>query len=550
MKRYHKSLFHPAATLAGILLLMLGACTPDALDELPAASGDDADTRPLAIMVSDGGHHPTGQTRAAERDFRTVFTEGDRIGLYTVKDGQVEKSNLCLTLKGGAWTLPAGVPELVYSPARSYYAYYPYKDDGYMNGKVSPGNDDFFALLASNWETKSDQSTYADYTASDLMTARGTCTPAAAGAYTLHFAMEHRMILVVIQAPITKHVYTETIDGRSIEKSYLQYIGVKVPQCWQENSYTARHLLKPEGKAIRTGFGPISYFSSSYTLIDNLNMNIVVPKDLVSPGRYTLHSIGDGKLTESNRPLREGDFYMRDGSIVPQEAFGNGNLPAKVQADCLGVVSWVGENEGRHWTQTKYFYGDYLLMRDHPECTRGMAVALRDASPTAAVWATGEGAGTYLYDWGKGFSGFTHAEQADWEAIDASGAGYGYCRSRLMKLYGAHYPATTFPAYNQIDTYAAAHPAPDGSSGWFFPGQRELAMMCYGMTGNFSEKPTTRRNLLNGLFPKAGGEAFDGRYWSNFEDGTNAWTIDFAGSTAYGNESKSDTHKVRAVIAF
>ena len=119
MKRYHKSLFHPAATLAGILLLMLGACTPDALDELPAASGDDADTRPLAIMVSDGGHHPTGQTRAAERDFRTVFTEGDRIGLYTVKDGQVEKSNLCLTLKGGAWTLPAGVPELVYSPARS-----------------------------------------------------------------------------------------------------------------------------------------------------------------------------------------------------------------------------------------------------------------------------------------------------------------------------------------------------------------------------------------------------------------------------------------------
>ncbi len=267
---------------------------------------------------------------------------------------------------------------------------------------------------------------------------------------------------------------------------------------------------------------------------------------MTAPPAPTASTPSTADVTE--RPLKEGDFYMRDGSVLPQEAAEGRDLPYDVQKDCLGVVFWVGENEGRHWTQTKYFYGDYLLMRDHPECTRGMAVALRDASQGAA-WATGEGAGTYLYDWGKGFSGFTHAEQADWEAIDASGAGYGYCRSRLMKLYGAHYPATTFPAYNQIDTYAAAHPAPDGS-GWFFPGQRELAMMCYGMTGNFSEKPTTRRNLLNGLFPKAGGEAFDGRYWSNFEDGTNAWTIDFAGSTAYGNESKSDTHKVRAVIAF
>lgn len=546
MKRYSKSLFHPAATLAGILLLVLGACTPDALDELPAATGDDATTRPLAIVVSDGGHHPTGQTRAAERDFRTVFTEGDRIGLYVVRDGQVERSNLCLTLKGGAWTLPAGAPELVYSPARSYYAYYPYKDDSYMNGKVSPGNDDFFALLALNWETKSNQSTYADYTASDLMTARGTCIPAANGAYTLHFAMEHRMILVVLQAPITKYVYTETIGGRPIEKSYLQYIGLEVGSCWQENSYRARHLLRPEENAsIRI---PYSYYTSSYSWSRDTQS---ISAGSVSPGQYKLINIDDGKLTESNRPLRQGDFYMKDGNIVPAEAFENKKMPADVQKDCLGVVFWVGENEGIHWTQTARLKGDRLLMRDHPECVHGMAVALRDASSTGAAWATGEGAGTHLYDWAKGFGDFTPAEQADWEALEASALGYGYWSSRLMKLSGVRHPATTFPAYNQIDAYAATHPAPDGSSGWFFPGENELAMMCYGMADNFAEKkPTAQRNLLNGLFRKAGGEAFDGRYWSNMEYVTKAWSIDFAGSTAFGDKSKSYTYRVRAVLAF
>lgn len=70
------------------------------------------------------------------------------------------------------------------------------------------------------------------------------------------------------------------------------------------------------------------------------------------------------------------------------------------------------------------------------------------------------------------------------------------------------------------------------------------------MTGNFSGKPTARRDLLNGLFPKAGGEAFDGIYRSNYADVTNAWTIDFTGSTSYNPESKSAAHRVRAVIAF
>ena len=52
MKQHH-SIFPPAASLACALILMLAACTSDALDELPPA-GTDPDARPLTITVSDG----------------------------------------------------------------------------------------------------------------------------------------------------------------------------------------------------------------------------------------------------------------------------------------------------------------------------------------------------------------------------------------------------------------------------------------------------------------------------------------------------------------
>lgn len=590
MKKRNNYPYHHTAALLMlpvVLMVLVGACTADdgfvpSPGEAPATSAP-----PLTITVTDGAYAPAPTandeddatapaTRAVERGFATEFTAGDKIGLYEVmekerSDGTSEYSvsfkneNLCLTYDGTAWTLPPGAELTPERPADGirmhYYAYYPWQKDKDMGGKtVTEAGEvivylsgtpwtprEFFDPLISGWQPATDQSTYAAYTASDLMVSLGTVTQRTDGAdgFELRFVMEHQMALAVIRVPSTEYTYTETVSGSETKKSYRLYTGMNTGGWWQENSHTARLLVNPQyGTTLLMGY----YYTAE---LKKCSFSVTtVGRGDGTPGTYRLYTIDGGKAEVKERSLKEGDFYMRDGSILPQEAADAGSLPAKVQADCLGVVFWVGENEGRHWTQTKYFYGDYLLMRDHPECTRGMAVALRDTSPTAAVWATGEGAGTYLYDWGKGFSGFTHAEQADWEAIDASGAGYGYCRSRLMKLYGAHYPATTFPAYNQIDTYAAAHPAPDGSSGWFFPGQRELAMMCYGMTGNFSEKPTTRRNLLNGLFPKAGGEAFDGRYWSNFEDGTNAWTIDFAGSTAYGNKSKSDTHKVRAVIAF
>lgn len=540
MKQHH-SIFPPAASLACALILMLAACTSDALDELPPA-GTDPDARPLTITVSDGGMYATGQTRAQERGYSTVFTEGDRIGLYVVKDGTLEVKNLCLTLQGGKWTLPAGASQLFYSPDKSYHAYYPYQNDSYMNGKVSPGDEDFFKLVVNAWPVENNQSTYAQYTASDLMTARGVYSN-----HTLSFAMEHRMSLLILQVPATKYTYTEKIDSREISKSYYRYTAVISENLyWQENPYTARLLVNTKSLALLDP-EPYKYYYNGAKETFKLKYSQLN----LQPGKYTVHTLDDSKVTEKFRPLKAGDYYMQDGSILP----GDEDVKPfrdELQKSCLGVVFWVGEIEGIHWTQTGSKEGDRLLMRDHPECVHGMVVAMRDVSSQKVKWATGKGATEGIYEWAESFKDFTSGEQADWEEILASDIAFGYYSSRLMPLYGSRNSDTTFPVYDAIATYATTHPAPTGSSGWFLPGRNELATLCFGVPTRFADDYTQLNMLkktINPQIDKADGDKLTGEYWSSDETGTVVWRVNLD-IPGYGVKPKTDTYKVRAVLAF
>lgn len=540
MKQHH-SIFPPAASLACALILMLAACTSDALDELPPA-GTDPDARPLTITVSDGGMYATGQTRAQERGYSTVFTEGDCIGLYVVKDGTLEVKNLCLTLQGGKWTLPAGASQLLYSPDKSYHAYYPYQKDNYMNGKVSPGDEDFFKYVVDEWSVNPDQSTYAQYTASDLMTARGVYNNR-----TLSFAMEHRMSLFILQVPATKYTYIEKIDSREISKSYYRYTAViSENSYWQENPCTARLLVNTKSLVLLDPGSYKYYYDGTQETFnfDYSQLNL-------QPGKYTVHQVDDSKVTEVFRSLKAGDYYMQDGSILP----GDEDVKPfrdELRKSCLGVVFWVGEIEGMHWTRTGDKAGDRLLMRDHPECVHGMVVAMRDASSQEVKWATGKGATEGIYEWAESFKDFTSGEQADWEEIQKSDLSFGYCSSRLMALYGSRNSDTTFPVYDAIATYATARPAPTGSSGWFLPGKNELATLCFGVPTNFAgdyKQLNMLKKTINPQIDKAVGDKLTGAYWSSKEFKEIVWYVNL-NIPDYGVKPKTDTYKVRAVLAF
>ena len=272
----------------------------------------------------------------------------------------------------------------------------------------------------------------------------------------------------------------------------------------------------------------------------------------LQPGRYTVITVNGGAVTEKTRALMEGDFYMKDGGILPQEDVPN-KMSGEESKNCLGVVFWVGEIERIHWTQTSYLYGDHLLMRDHPECVHGMVVAMHDAPK--GVYATGKGATENIYEWAKkSFNEFTSGEQADWEEIQESDIAFGYCRSRIMALYGSRNSDTTFPVYDAIATYATTYPAPAGSSGWFLPGSYELATLCFGVPTNFVGDYTQLNMLkktINPQIDKAVGDKLIGKYWSGNELGSldKVWHVDVT-TPDYGVKLKTNTYKVRAVLAF
>ena len=120
-----------------------------------------------------------------------------------------------------------------------------------------------------------------------------------------------------------------------------------------------------------------------------------------------------------------------------------------------------------------------------------------------------------------------------------------------MALYGSRHSDTAFPARNAIATYAGEHPVPAGSSGWFLPGKNELATLCFGMPTGFVDcyKELRMLNKINPQIAMASGNELIGEYWSSYESSTVVWFVNLA-SPYYDTKPKTDTYKVRAVLAF
>ena len=207
---------------AALLLLLAVSCTqaefPDAQDNV---------ARPLAISVTDGGYTSTEgkTTRAVENGYTTEFTEGDACGLFMVRglysDKKMIYSNVKLTAERDAttgslvWKPEAGTTLAGGLSDEEYYLYYPYRSDldntvisNLLEHAIEFPEENFFKPISYDWPVKTDQSSYADYTASDLMTA--SCTPTLDnGAVRLDFVMTHALSLVVIEIPKTVYKFTD-----------------------------------------------------------------------------------------------------------------------------------------------------------------------------------------------------------------------------------------------------------------------------------------------------------------------------------------------------
>ena len=174
-------------------VILLAACSQDEMEQVKEGTLPE-----LRVMVN----HPSSiSTRATVNDVATTFQDGDKIGVFVLDpDGDPMNINVAYEYNGTSWTLVDQTKKVYYSPNCSYYAYYPYveKEEGkwsyllsFYMGALTPT--EFFSGFVSSWEPLLDQSTLANFNASDLMIGKGIDNSETA---SVSFTLGHQMGLI------------------------------------------------------------------------------------------------------------------------------------------------------------------------------------------------------------------------------------------------------------------------------------------------------------------------------------------------------------------
>jgi len=322
-----KTYLYSCITLAAALV----SCSQD--DFVSGYQSGDGNT--LKVTVTDNGY--TG-SRAKENGLTTEFTAGDRIGLFLVQNGKIanEVNNLCLSASDNgdgsiSWTTDgAALPDV---PEATYFAYYPYTEN--LPAEVdatATDSKDFFAPVIAAWDVKTDQSDYADYTASDLMTASAVAEDG-----KLTFPMEHRMSLVIVTFPSKRYVFTN-------EPAIPDYVLLSVDNP-TFNGITPRQVQLGKYAFLANPTVSQERFSGTYHNGEAERKWEFTAE--LKPGTAVTYNIDhDKNKGEISHNLQVGDFFLSDGSLLSKDA----PESEVANADVIGIVycidpSRIGETE-------------------------------------------------------------------------------------------------------------------------------------------------------------------------------------------------------------
>ena len=345
-------------------------------DDEPVATATDGTTLTVTAradgFASTDGTAQTGapQTRASESGYTTTFVKGDQIGVFAVKDGSIiiGCQNVPLTYNGTSWS--GSAPVYKYAGA-TYFAYYPYTVN--MNDKTSV--DAIVAAFNTTVTTATDQSTYAKYTACDLMTTTGAVSPTGT---SLSFSFTHKMSLIEISLPAQKYKTTDNANAYEYSAPVLGATFSLTP-----SSGSSATTIKP----CPIGNGAFRYIvpagtsgvtvSGAFDTADGKTIEYSKSSLSLSAGNYKRLNVtySGAPSTPTERALAVGDFYYSDGSIYPGDA---SNPPSE---GCIGVVYCV-DNSFITSNSTKKSDSGYI---------HGLVVALKDAS-SSSNWSNASSA--------------------------------------------------------------------------------------------------------------------------------------------------------------
>lgn len=481
----------------------------------------------LTVSVGDFVTDGNSATRAADTGATTTFENNDKVGVIILDGkGTLLSNNVPYKYNNGSWSFENidSKTQCYYdSKAVTYIVYYPYSTDA--NDVINVDG------LKSKFKPKDDQSTEADYRASDLLVWTSTSGPLK----TLTAELKHAYASVSV-SPNIKYTLQ---DGNSTEVicalSQISDVSLAIEDNSAYKFYPAedgsyRYILPTNSS--------ISNLSCSFTFKSKEYSSTVTISTSVSANtRYTFVPTvkgGDYGLDKA----QIGDFYCKSndgntGYLIPSDI---ASLTAEQKAACLGVVLKAGRgtDEGKTGNDDKEANNwkddcDYKQKDSQNPMSdiHGYVLALNDANGgNDCQWGS---SGTQVHTDQNQYSGF-----------------YGYKNTQTIKAVAADKTLVdAFPAaYYTTAAYEDSYASPVNSSGWFLPS----AGQCWYWFKNGDV-------LLSSMKKASGNENYSWKsyYWSSSErnggPAYNAWSLDFNRSDVSGYFKDGDRY-VRSCLAF
>lgn len=538
-----------------VFILLLCGCSKEEL--YPQENAGNAVGAVLSLQVSADAYRSSAGTRASESELSTTFTNGDQLGVIVTYKGKTPE-HFVYTYNGSAWTSSTPV---YYDNKAGYAAYYPYRKE--LDGKS-------LADVKAAFTPLTDQSDYATgYAASDLMTCENpelNQTDKKLSISLTHAFSMLRMSTSDIPVKI-KCADNKTYEYQLPGTDIAFRVGNTYYRAWVDNDGYARAIVPSSSGGNSGGGNSQITVESHYTVLGKQRVKTSATVASFASGQYytlkpPVQDLGEYRLSDA----RVGDFYCKHsdgrGFVIPKE-ISETDLQS-VKDACLGIVYWVGNIKGDNYT---------LLDSKFQNGTHGLVVSLWDmpapdnANSTEMYWTYGgyEFVDNWLDSKNNIQCTWTN-KPTDFTSIQAADKMQGYANTLALIEYNNYVEGQSGEGYGQngnkrvkpvkgLAAFQDAHPAPQNSSGWYWPSVKELQHVCWGQSN--TSKSTAGKDMLNNQIGKLNGPGntfgYD-HYWSSTEhSGYDAWAwyVNFYDGYAGNTGGKAGSaSRVRPLLAF
>ena len=225
--------------------------------------------------------------------------------------------------------------------------------------------------------------------------------------------------------------------------------------------------------------------------------------------------------------LAVGNYYYADGTCTATFI---------ADKDLVGIVCWLG-----NITST-----DSALKAAFPNCKNGLVMSVNAVNNIK--WQTNAASvSSWQADYASSFTSIQVNYSNGATNLDKA---LGYNNTQVLRAYNAENPETAVDVCTALDEFAAAHPAPAGTSGWYIPSVKEVSYMCYGANDNaWMASGTDNMNIMNTKIEAAGLSKIT---WSNMASSSEISTDSaYAYQSRYvGNPDKTADFTLCPVFAF